>query len=195
MRISQRFTFVLPLIAIATLSVGHAEQQDWEKIKASAAKGDATAQYTLGKAYFTGDGMTRDYSLALDLFRKAAEQGNAKAENNIGVIYQKGCGVKPDAAEALKWYTQAAEHGDATGQDNLGVMVANGRGTAKDAKKAAQWYQKAAEQGYGEIGSRLFTTSTSLAARYRAPRATLRGALSIPDKHWRCNAFARRRPG
>ena len=115
--------------------------------QAGVEKGDADAEFVLGKAYYTGQGMPQDYAKALDLYRKAADQGYAKAENNLASMYRQGLGVKRDMVEAAKWYRKAAEQGAALAQANLASMLANGQGATKNCKEAAEWYEKAADQG------------------------------------------------
>ncbi len=41
-----------------------------------AEKGDATAQYDLGEAYYRGNGVEQDYDKALEWYRKGAAKGN-----------------------------------------------------------------------------------------------------------------------
>ena len=118
-----------------------------ETIEDKAEKGDAEAQFTLGRRYEKGDGRAQDYAGAVKWYRKAAEQGNAVAENNLGAIYYKGEGVPQDYIEALKWYQKAAEQGIAAAQSSLGWMYEKGIGVPQNYVEALKWHQKAAEQG------------------------------------------------
>ena len=61
------------------------EAVEW--IKQLAERGDAEAQFELGKCYRRGSGIKRDFTLAVEWYRKAAEQGNAPAQNNLGRCY------------------------------------------------------------------------------------------------------------
>ncbi|MDE4699642.1 SEL1-like repeat protein, partial [Klebsiella pneumoniae] len=46
----------------------------------SAEAGDAKAQYNLGVAYATGQGVRQDNRTAVEWYRKAADQGDATAQ-------------------------------------------------------------------------------------------------------------------
>ena len=51
-----------------------------ERLRASAAKGDARAQRELGDYLYGKDGGTADDAEAAEWYRRAAEQGNAAAQ-------------------------------------------------------------------------------------------------------------------
>ena len=92
-----------------------------------AEQGDASAQFSLGVMYATGEGILKDDAEAVRWYRLAAEQGNASAQFNLGVMHAGGRGVLKDDAEAVRWYRLAAEQGDASAQFNLGVIEPTGR--------------------------------------------------------------------
>ena len=123
--------------------------RDFAQMRIQAEKGDAAAQFNLGRAYGTGQGVAKDSTEAVKWYRKAAEQGHAKAEFWLGVMYGVGEGVAKDPIEAVKWHRKAAEQGDADGQFCLGGMYRNGDGVAKDPAEAVKWLRKAAVQGHG----------------------------------------------
>lgn len=52
-------------------------------------KDDVVGQYCLGKCYFEGIGVTKDYNKAIEWYKEAAEQGYAIAQYNLGVYYAK----------------------------------------------------------------------------------------------------------
>ena len=85
----------------------------------AAEQGLANAQYKLGVAYVTGNGVEKDAAEAVKWYRKAAEQGYAKAQCFLGLCYAEGYGVTKDEAEAAKWYHKAAEQGHALAQKRL----------------------------------------------------------------------------
>ena len=110
-------------------------------------KGYAAAQYYLGYCYYSGKGVTQDYTEAVKWYRKAAERRNTNAQFNLGYCYQSGKGVPQNETKAVEWYRKAAEQGNAQAQCNLGYCYANGIGVSKNREKALEWYRKAAEQG------------------------------------------------
>lgn len=112
------------------------------------AKGNARAINDLALAYYTGDGVARDYGRALDYFLKSQAAGNRKAVRYLGLIYESGEGVAADPGKALEYYTQGAQDGDITSQCLLGSLYASGRGVpSADYAKAAEWYAQAAQRG------------------------------------------------
>jgi len=124
-------------------------------IRNNAAKGNAEAQFELGKLYYLGNDVSRDYAQMLTWYGKAAAQGNAKAQNNLGVMYNSGTGVAKNGAQAFAWFSKAAAQGIAVGQYNLGTMYESGIGVSKDFAQALAWYRKAAAQDYASAQTKL----------------------------------------
>ena len=95
------------------------EAQAVASFRKAAEQGDAIAQYNLGIAYTTGEGVGKDEFQAAAWFRKAAEQWLASAQYNLGVAYAEGNGLVKDEAQAVAWFRKAAEQGDSDAQANL----------------------------------------------------------------------------
>jgi TPR repeat protein len=70
-------------------------------LSAEATQGDASAQYMLGKRYYDGEGVGRDYEKAVEWWTKAAEQGNAEAQFWLGLCCQYSYGVEQDYEKAI----------------------------------------------------------------------------------------------
>lgn len=117
---------------------------DWAKPEAE--KGNAHAQFNMGKCCWWGDGVEEDKAEAVRWYRKAAEQGSAVAQYLLGLAYAAGECVEKDEKEAVNWYSKAAEQGSPRAQFRMGLCYSEGEGVAKDEKEAAKWYRKAAEQ-------------------------------------------------
>src|SRR5437764_9162360 len=81
------------------------------RVKALAERGVASAQHSLGFMYVNGQGVPRNYELAVAWYRMAASGGLEQAQYNLGVMYQKGQGVAQDLAQAVHWYGLAASQG------------------------------------------------------------------------------------
>ena len=112
------------------------------------AKGDAIAQFYLGRIYMQGLGSFKpDYNKALELTRKAAKQGLAEAEELLGFLYYYGLGVPQDNKQAVEWLRKAAIHGVAEAQDNLGYLYEKGQGVPQDWVQAYQWYSLGRKTG------------------------------------------------
>lgn len=124
-----------------------AERKAFARVKASADKGDAQAQFDLGERYAEGDGVKRDLEKAVKWHRKAAEQGLARAEYQLGLDYLNGEGVKIDSREAVHWFQRAAEQDFTEAQCELAKCLIGGRGTVENAAEAVKWFRKAAAHG------------------------------------------------
>jgi TPR repeat protein len=113
--------------------------------------GDAQAQTSIGRAYWQGTGVPKDYVQAVYWLRKAAEQGNPGAQIGLGIIYdgelEEVKGVPQDTEQAAIWYRKAAEQGNGIAEYLLGKLYSSGRGVPHDYAQAAAWYRKAAERG------------------------------------------------
>ncbi len=115
--------------------------------RAAAKQGDAQAQYRLGEMYDLGQGVTQDYKLAAQWYRRAAQQGHAQAQFALAEMYKNGDGVAKDMKEAVRWYQRAAKQGNPGAQLLLGVLYESGVGVPADPATAAKWYRKSADQG------------------------------------------------
>ncbi|MGH9808741.1 MAG: tetratricopeptide repeat protein, partial [Terriglobia bacterium] len=118
-----------------------------KELRPLAERGNAKAQYRLGRMYEFGQGVAVDKAQALAWLRKSAAQGNSEAQLELGVIYATGDGVKQDDKMAVALFQKAAMQGEATAQYNLGLMYAKGNGVQKDYAQAVAWFRKAADQG------------------------------------------------
>lgn len=113
----------------------------------AAEKGDAKAQFEIGRCYSTGQCAPQNNDEAVKWCRKAADQNYSEAQNTLGRLYYKGIGVPKNETEAVIWWRKAADQGHPQAQCNLGVCYLNGQGLPKNDVEATKWYRKAAEQG------------------------------------------------
>jgi TPR repeat protein len=134
--------------------------------------GNEEAMYRLGLCFFSGDGVTQDYSQALAWWRKAGEvdlsvdnkvvinPGHEKAQLKLGFCYFQGKGVAQDYAQAIDWFRKAAADdvlrpGSPEAKFFLGICYADGLGVTKDPAQAFSWYRKAADKGLDVAQNRL----------------------------------------
>ena len=101
----------------------YAESKMPIEIQSAAESGDAGSQYKLGKIYYEGNGVDRDYTKASHWFREAADQGLAEAQFSLYCAYYEGSGVDKSYDEALKWLRKAAEQGNVGAQNSLGFNL------------------------------------------------------------------------
>jgi uncharacterized protein len=142
---------LLSCLVMTTAAFCRADETNLDQIRALATKGDAQAQYELGKDYLK----KRDYKDGAEYLTKAAGQGIAAAENDLGRLYILGQGVTPDAVTANQWFLKAADGGDELGMYNLACSYEQGRGTTNDLSKAITYYRQAAEKNMPEAENRL----------------------------------------
>jgi TPR repeat protein len=117
------------------------------ELRPLAERGNAEAQYRIGRMYEFGRGYPQDKAQGIAWIRKAAAQNHADAQQELGFIYATGDGVKQDDVQAVEWFRKAATQGDATAQYNLGLLYAKGQGVKKDYAQAIDWWRKSAVQG------------------------------------------------
>lgn len=79
--------------------------------QADAARGDANAEALLGRAYYLGVGVQRNYSTALTWLNKSVAQGNADAMFFLGLMYEHGRGVTQDIPKSVDLFDRAAAKG------------------------------------------------------------------------------------
>lgn len=115
---------------------------------APAEHGHAGAQFGLGVAYATGNGVPQDLDRAIHWWNAAALQGHVTAQLNLGLLYWRGVGVEKDLTKAREWWQRAANGGDAVAQFHLGAMAATGDGMPIDYQEAIRWWRLSAAQGY-----------------------------------------------
>ena len=103
----------------------------------------ATQLYSLGHGALN----RKEYTKAVEYYRKAADMGYAMAYYDLGYCYANGLGVERDVVEAFKLYRIAAELGSEYAQYAVGFCYANADGVECDYAEAVKWYRRAAEQG------------------------------------------------
>ena len=148
-------------VAIAGLKEGYAALIKKDYVTAAneyrplAERGNAEAEYRIGRMYEFGNGYAQDKAQGIAWIRKAAAQGHVDAEQELGVVYATGDGVAQDDVQAVAWFRKAAEHGDATAQYNLGLLYAKGQGATKDYAQSVDWWRKSAAQGNADAQFKL----------------------------------------
>lgn len=84
-----------------------------------AVKGDARAQYELGRLYYQGLGVSQNYNEASHWYSRSGRQGNADAQYSLGNMFLMGEGVDQDDAKAIAWYEKAADQGHVAARHNV----------------------------------------------------------------------------
>src|SRR5580698_7905515 len=91
-----------------------------ERLLESAQKGDADAQFELGKNYETGRiGLPKDLAQAQHWYHAAADQGDPYALASLGILYNFGKGVHQDYVQAFMYYELAVARSKGGNRDSI----------------------------------------------------------------------------
>ena len=94
-----------------------------EGIRKLAEQGDATAQFSMGARYATGEDVPQDYAEAVRWFSLAAEQGHVVSQATLGAYYWAGRGVPLDLGKAYFWSVLAQAGGDEASRYRVSVLA------------------------------------------------------------------------
>jgi putative methionine-R-sulfoxide reductase with GAF domain len=94
-----------------------------EGMRKLAEQGDATAQFSVGARYATGEEVPQDYSEAVRWFSMAAEQGHIAAQATLGAYYWVGRGVPEDLVKAYFWSVLAQAGGDEASKYRVALLA------------------------------------------------------------------------
>ena len=128
---------------------------DFQSVKASAVKGDAGAQCTLGWMYDAGKGVAENDSEAVKWFWMAAQQGHAVGQRNLGAMYMKGGSVPVNYVTAYAWFGIAASNGNegAGGVEGNGHQENDARPNRGGGEVLQGYHCKVSEGGSEKTGS------------------------------------------
>ena len=104
----------------------------------------AFIQCELGKMYYKGQGVPKNYKEALKWFQKSIKNGETSAMGLLGMMYYSGHGVIQSYIEAHKWLNLASAHGDKEAskiRDGLSKQM-TGEQIAKAQDRALEWIEK-----------------------------------------------------
>jgi len=94
-----------------------------DSIRKLAEQGDATAQFSVGARYATGEDVPQDYTEAVRWFSMAAEQGHVVSQATLGAYYWAGRGVPQDLVKAYFWSVLAKAGGDEASKYRVSVLA------------------------------------------------------------------------
>jgi len=78
----------------------------------------------LGYMYQNGQGVSRDTTKAVELYKWAAENGNQFAQFNMGSCLENGTGMERNYLSAAEWYRLSAEQGNSDAAERLTYLKA-----------------------------------------------------------------------
>ncbi len=144
-------------------------------LEASAERGFATAQATLGMIYFTGIGVKKNSNTAVKWCSRAARVKLPLGMFYLGMAYSIGDSVEQNDDYSIRWIRTAADRELVMAQLTLGMKFATGDGVKKDLQTAVNWLNRASQGGSSEAKLQLRKYENHL-ERLRNPPATY-----IPD--------------
>ncbi len=108
----------------------------------------AQEYFEVGKMYYAGENISRDYQKAFKSFKKAALMNITGAQYFLGHMYSHGYGTRKNLIQAQHWLSKAAEKGHSEAQLELGLLLSSGeKGINQNLKKSAELFEKAASEG------------------------------------------------
>src|SRR5437879_2834908 len=110
--------------------------------------GNTFAEFTIGKMYVYGEGVSKDPKKGAVFIKRAADKGLAIAQYHLARLYTEGLGVPQDPVQAALYNKKAAEQDDSDSQFALASQYLLGVGVPKDPAQAAVWFEKAARQNH-----------------------------------------------
>ena len=120
-------------------------KKSFELFLKAASLGNDYAQNNLGKMYYKGVYVDKDYSEALAWFEKAANQNFKHSYFYLGYLYVFGDIEKQDFKKGRDYLEKALAIGSASAADNLGVMYSKGLSVKPNPKTAANYFLAAAK--------------------------------------------------
>lgn len=113
----------------------------------STPQNDADYYLSLGKFFYFGDKVKKDYIKAFKYFKIAADMGNAEAQYYTGLCYYSGNGTSINFNEAYKYFKKSADSGNTEALYYMGRCLISGKGVKKDIEKGNLLIKKASDKG------------------------------------------------
>jgi TPR repeat protein len=122
----------------------------------AASLGATEAQYVMGAAYRTGDGVVKDVGSSLVWYRKAAAKNHPKAFYDLALHYLEEKTNRASMELAHDYMLRAAQGGHREAQFQCAMSCFRGDVAPADYEGGKQWLAKAAENGWGRAEFCLF---------------------------------------
>lgn len=117
------------------------------QLAALADGGNPFAASILGKIFYEGIGVEKDYAEARQLFESAAAEGMPEALYRLGRMYHEGLGVGRDDALAFDYLEQAVDKDNMEAKALLGKMYFEGDGVATNRLEGVDLLSQASRFG------------------------------------------------
>ncbi len=159
--------------------IEHAKQDQLAALKKEVKKGDAQAQYELGRTHW----LNAEYQQAFPLLKAAANQGHIEATYLVGLAYLSGLGTLQNYRSALEYFTKAAELGHMEAEYRLGLLYRDGLATPPNKETAYLWLNIAAARGHEDalLYRDKLAAAMSSQELHRAQEASAQTDAKLPD--------------
>ncbi len=148
--------------ANAKRDLGHIKPRNFsdgnQNIRAVQVSNSILEKITIGKNYYYGKGLPKDFSVAFNYLFDGAYAGDSEAQMLVGRMFQYGQGVSQNLTNAITWLEAASFQGNREAEYQLGRIYAQQYETKEDPVilvKAHYFLQTAANQGSSEAHLRL----------------------------------------
>ena len=132
-------------------------------LQRAAKAGSGIAQAKLGRMYEKGLGVSKNYQIAMNMYKKAEESHEPEGLLGIGGLYDNGLGVAESPEKAFSYYKRAADMGNATGECLTGICYLYGAGTTKNVDEALKYLERSTTAKIGnEILGDLYYEGTEV---------------------------------
>lgn len=111
--------------------------------------GSPEAQYYIGLMYARGQGVAKDYDVAVSWFMKAYNSGHLGAAFFLGKMHATGIGLTKDSTAAIRYFSECADT-DVRAQFEIGLLYFNDDQIPRNLVESAKWMLRAAENGHTE---------------------------------------------
>lgn len=116
-------------------------------LQRAAKNGSLVALDFLGYMYEFGKGVERNYSIAMNLYKKGEARNYSPCLRSIGRLYKEGHGVTKNPETAYSYFLKAAEQEDGDGEYYVYHAKRYGEGTEMDLPGALMYAERAANHG------------------------------------------------
>jgi len=124
----------------------HEQSVEW--YMKSAQQGNKDALYSVGWAYYAGEGAPQDHAEAAEWFERAIELGHPKGMRVMAKMCYTGSGGTKDVERACELWQQASDLGDPEAAAQFGKVLMEGApGVEKDQARGCRHLRRAAEAG------------------------------------------------
>ena len=124
------------------------QQASLEWYMKSALQGNKDALYSVGWAYYAGEGCPQDHGEAAEWFERAIEAGHPKGMRVMAKMLYTGSGGTKDIERAKELWQKSSDLGDPEAAITFGKILMEGApGVEKDQARACKHLRRAAEAG------------------------------------------------